>query len=109
MIGPARAFEMMSTGRVVKAAEALELGLVAKVVPLEELDSAVNALAQVYVNGPTLAYAELKNMMNESIYGDLDKFLPLEKASLSKLGSSEDFLEGMTAFLEKRKANYQGK
>ena len=109
MIGPARAFEMMSTGRPVKAAEALELGLVAKVVPLEELDSAVDALSQVYVNGPTLAYAELKNMMNASIYGELDKFLPIEKAALSRLGSSEDFLEGMTAFLEKRKANYQGK
>lgn len=109
MIGPARAFEMMSTGRPVKAAEALELGLVAKVVPLEELDAAAEALAQVYVNGPTLAYAGLKKMMNASIYDGLDKFLPIEKETLSALGSSEDFLEGMTAFLEKRKANYQGK
>lgn len=109
MIGPARAFEMMSTGRVVKADEALQLGLVAKVVALEGLDKAIEELAQLYVNGPTLAYAELKKMMNASIYGELDKFLAAEKESLSKLGSSEDFLEGMTAFLEKRKANYQGK
>lgn len=109
MIGPSRAFEIMSSGRPVKADEALALGLVAKVVPLEELDAAVSELAAKYVGGPTMAYAGLKNMMNVSIYGGLADFLQVEKQTMSKLGSSEDFLEGMTAFLEKRKANYQGK
>ena len=109
IIGPSRAFEIMSTGRPVGAAEALQLGMVAKVVPIEELEATVMAAAAAYVKGPILAYAGLKEMMNASIYGDLDAFLEVEKATLGKLGKSEDFLEGMNAFLEKRKANYQGK
>lgn len=109
IIGPARAFDLMSTGRPVGAEEAKQLGMIAKVVPIEELDAAVKAAAAVYVNGPTMAYAELKKMMNASLYPNMDEFFQLERSCLSKLGSSEDFLEGMTAFLEKRKPNYQGK
>ena len=109
LIGPARAFELMSTGRVMKADEALALGLVTCVCSQEEmLDKAV-ALARKYAVGPGMSYANLKKMMNASTFAGLEEYLRLEAECLDVCSKSDDFKEGVNAFLEKRKAVFKGK
>ncbi len=109
LIGQARAFELMSTGRVMKAEEALSLGLISQVCPSEELLARAYELADKYAAGPSRAYAKLKEMINASMYSGLGEYLELEERSLDELSKTDDFKEGISAFLEKRQAVYQGK
>lgn len=109
LIGQARAFELMSTGRAMKADEALSLGLVSQVCPSEELIAKAYQLAEKYAAGPSMAYAKLKEMINASVYAGFEDYLRLEAQNLDELSKTEDFREGITAFLEKRPAVYHGR
>ena len=109
LVGPQRAFEILSSGRPVGAEEALKLGMVSEVVELDKLEERAYALAAKYAAGPSVAYANLKKMMNRSIYPDLEDYLRLEALCMDECSKTEDFVEGITAFKEKRKAVYQGK
>ncbi len=108
LIGQARAFELMSTGRTMKADEAYALGLVSEVCPADELLDKAYALAAKYAAGPGMVYARLKQMMNASLYSGLADYLKLEAQNLDDLSKTADFKEGITAFLEKRKAEFKG-
>ncbi len=109
IVGPIRAFELMSTGRPVGAQEALSLGMVSYVCPVEELETRANELAAKYAAGPSMVFARLKKMMNASMYAGFAEYLALESECLDECSKSDDFKEGITAFLEKRKAVYTGK
>lgn len=109
IVGPQRAFEMMSTGRAVGAEEALRLGMVNEVVELDKLEEAAYAMAAKYAAGPSVALANLKKMMNRSMFPELEDYLNLEALCMDVCSKTDDFVEGITAFKEKRKANYQGK
>lgn len=109
IVGPVRAFEMMSTGRAVGAQEALTLGMVSYVCPVEELETRANELAAKYAAGPGMVFTNLKKMMNASVYAGFEDYLKLEANCLDELSKSADFKEGITSFLEKRKAAYTGK
>ncbi len=108
LIGQARAFELMSTGRPMKADEAYSLGLVNEVCPAEELLDRAHAIAARYAAGPGKVYARLKQMMNASLYSGLEDYLKLEAQYMDELSKTEDFKEGINAFLEKRKAEFKG-
>lgn len=108
LIGQARAFDLMSTGRVMKADEAYSLGLVSEVCPAEELMDRAHARAAKYVAGPGMVYARLKQMMNASLYSGLEDYLRLEAQNLDDLSKTDDFKEGISAFLEKRAAKFKG-
>ena len=109
LVGPQRAFEMMSTGRPVLAQEALALGMVNEVVEVDKVEERAYEMAAKYAAGPSVAYANLKKMMNRSMFPELADYLNLEALAMDECSKTEDFVEGITAFKEKRKAVYQGK
>ena len=100
---------MMASGRSVDAKEALECGMIYDVCPLEELEERTFELAKKYSSGPLESYRALKRLMFESIYKDFERFLEIECRLQTELTHTSDYKEGITAFIEKRKATFSGK
>jgi 2-(1,2-epoxy-1,2-dihydrophenyl)acetyl-CoA isomerase len=107
-VGRARAFQMALLGERVPADEALEWGLVNWVHPDDRLLDEANELVERLATGPTRSYASSKRALNRFVYGDLDAQLDLEAELQHELGRSKDFIEGATAFVEKRDPNFSG-
>lgn len=108
LVGYNKAFELITLASKVSAAEAQQLGIVSKVVAAAELDSAVNELAQRYAAGPTKAYAITKRMLNKAYSATLNEMLLEEYYGQEMAGRSNDYKEGVTAFVEKRKPDFKG-
>jgi 2-(1,2-epoxy-1,2-dihydrophenyl)acetyl-CoA isomerase len=109
LVGVGKAMELCCTGQKVDAAEALRFGLVNQVVPLTDLPAATNALATKLANLPGRAIALTKRLLNQSLNNDLAQQLEAEAFDQETAGKTADHYEGVTAFLEKRKPNFQGK
>jgi 2-(1,2-epoxy-1,2-dihydrophenyl)acetyl-CoA isomerase len=107
-VGKARAFQMAMLGERVDAARALEWGLVNYVHPDDSLLDEAGALAERLAAGPTRSYAGSKEALNRMLYPDLDGQLQLEAELQHSLARTRDFMEGITAFVEKREAAFQG-
>ncbi len=106
--GFTRAAEMAMLGERVPAAQALEWGLVNRVHPDDEFSDGVAELARRLATGPTLSYARTKVALNAWLYERMDEQLELEAALQQELARGDDFMEGVTAFLEKRPAAFKG-
>ena len=107
-VGKARAFQMALLGERVSAEQALEWGLVNWVHPDDQLMERANELVSTLAKGPTRSYAGSKRALNQMIYPDLDRQLDLEAEIQHELARTDDFLEGVGAFAEKREAAFTG-
>jgi enoyl-CoA hydratase/carnithine racemase len=108
MIGPARAMDVLLTGRAFPPEEALQLGVVNGVLEAEEAENRVQAIARRFATGPALAVAAIKRCVHDGGQMSLQDGLALEAGEMEKLFRSNDALEGMTAFAEKRTAQFAG-
>src|SRR3989442_14565245 len=109
LIGLRRALELYLTNRVLSAREALEWGLVTKVVPDAELRASVTGLAGELGQGPTLAIAAAKRLFHQSTHESLETQMELESQAIAAAGHTEDFREGVTAFAAKRTPAFKGR
>jgi enoyl-CoA hydratase/carnithine racemase len=109
LVGPARAKELIFTGRMVAAPEALRIGLVDQVVPAPEVFSTAVAWARQFVGGPVLALRAAKLCVDRGGEVDLDTALQLESAEFAGLFATDDRRIGMQAFVERSTPEFLGR
>jgi len=109
LAGYAKAFELAVLSGRIKAEEALAMGLVNKVVPVEAFAVEVARLAGELAQGPSKAYGLIKRALRRSASASLEEMLEYEALLQEVAGRSEDHQEGVQAFYEKRPPRFQGK
>lgn len=109
LVGSGMALELVATGRKIDAATALRLGLANRVVPPEELMSASRALAEEILANAPLAVSAAKRAVRRSHEAKGQEGYYIEADEFATLCTTQDALEGMSAFFERRKAQFQGK
>ncbi len=109
LIGPGKLKELIFTGEMVDAEEALKIGLVDKVVKQEDLMNEVFSMAEKICLNSSLAIGFAKEVINSGSEMELKEALRMELNQGVECFDSEDRVEGMSAFLEKREANFSGK
>jgi 2-(1,2-epoxy-1,2-dihydrophenyl)acetyl-CoA isomerase len=108
-IGMARATEMAMLGERITAEQALQWGLINRVIADDQLSEETDALAARLANGPTRSYAGTKRQLNSWLYPRMAEQLELEAQIQREMAGSDDFLEGAMAFLEKRETRFAGR
>lgn len=110
-IGPHRALELIYTGRLLDGPEAAAMGLVNACVPDDELVSHVREMARRVAAGPTASFTRSKAIVRRIIDEGLsfEQVLAVEAAAQGEAAGTPDYVEGMTALLEKRPPNFQGR
>jgi 2-(1,2-epoxy-1,2-dihydrophenyl)acetyl-CoA isomerase len=108
LVGTRRAMELILTNRVLSADEALDMGIVNQVVPENDLETAVAILAGKLARGPTLAYVRARELLMASFANDPITQMEAEAAAILAAASTDDFYEGISAFIEKRKPGFTG-
>lgn len=103
LFGYYRACELILTAKTITADEARKMGVVNKVVNEDELDAAVEDYAAMFRKLPPIAVGLAKKLINESMRNDMISHLELESRLASRSAGTEDFKEGVTAFVEKKK------
>lgn len=109
LVGQARALGLALTAEPLAADKAAEWGLIWKAVDDEALDSEVDSLAARFAAAPTLGLGRIKKMIRESWSHGLDEELDLQRDAMRELGYSDDYREGVAAFMEKRKPSFTGR
>ncbi|WP_329108136.1 enoyl-CoA hydratase-related protein [Micromonospora sp. NBC_01699] len=109
LVGPARAKDLIMSGRMVDAAEALAIGLVDRVVPADRVYAEAVALVSPYVSGPAQALRAAKLAVDGGLDMDLASGLAWESQLFAALFATDDRREGMAAFVAKRKPDFTGR
>jgi 2-(1,2-epoxy-1,2-dihydrophenyl)acetyl-CoA isomerase len=107
-VGMARATEMAMLGERIAAPQALEWGLINRVFADDEFESASEQLLERLAAGPTRSYAGTKRQLNNWLYTRMDEQLELEADVQQEMAGSDDFVEGVMAFVNKRAAAFGG-
>ena len=108
-VGLKRAFEMAMLGERFDAEVALETGMINKIIPTTTLNKEINNLAIRLAKGPAITLGNTKALLNSSFHRTLDEQLNAEAKSFIDCTMTQDFYEGVTAFTEKRSAQFTGK
>ena len=108
-VGKGLAKEMIFTGKMIDVRVAERTGLVNRVVPPDQLKSAVKELAMEIISKPPIAIKLAKELINSSLETNIKVGTVHESEAFGVIASTEDFKEGLTAFLEKRKPTFKGK
>ncbi len=108
LIGFQKATALMMLGDKVSAQEAYNLGMIYKIFPLAFFEEEVRTLATTLANMPTKALGLTKRLLNQSMNNNLEQQLALESDLQIEASSSNDYNEGVTAFVEKRKPEFKG-
>lgn len=109
VVGPAKAAELLFTGEVIDAAEALRIGLVTEVLPHGELMARAQGMAAKIAANPPLAVRHLKAGLSRFAYGDPREIGAWAIEKIRLLMQTEDHREGVASFLEKREPHFQGR
>lgn len=109
IIGVQKALALMFTGDKISAKEAEELNMIYKCISEEEFEDFILKIAEKMALMPTRAFGLTKKAVNQSLDNTLEEQLNLEEKLQTEAGKTEDFQEGVQAFLEKRKAKFKGK
>ena len=108
LIGFQKAQALAMLGDKISAEEAGRMGMIYKSVSLDEFETTIDALAQKLANMPTKALGLIKELYNSSMTNTLEDQLALESKLQIEAASSNDYAEGVAAFIEKRKPNFKG-
>ena len=108
LVGPARAKDLIFSGRMVDAEEALRIGLADRVVPAADVYATAIELVRPYTNGPALALRAAKLAIDGGLGMDLASGLAWESQLFAGLFATDDRIEGTTAFVQKRKPKFTG-
>ncbi|MFP4846954.1 enoyl-CoA hydratase-related protein [Winogradskyella sp. PE311] len=108
LIGFQKAQALAMLGDKISAEEAEKMGMIYKSVPLEEFEETISKLAIKLANMPTKALGLIKELFNKSMTNTLEDQLALESKLQIEAASSNDYAEGVAAFIEKRKPNFKG-
>lgn len=108
LLGRSRALDLLLQGRSLTPHEAAEWGLVAQIVPPDQLRSHSLALAQQFADGPTRAYAAIKACVHEAVHATIDIGLRREREEAARLFETVDTAEGLRAFVEGRSPGFVG-
>lgn|SRR5690554_1195810 len=108
LVGFQKASALAMLGDKVSAEEAERLGMIYKVLPFDRFEDEVNKLALKMANMPTRALALIKISLNQSLTNNLEQQLALESKYQIEAAGTEDYTEGVAAFIEKRKPNFKG-
>ncbi|MGW4547086.1 2-cyclohexenylcarbonyl CoA isomerase [Streptomyces violaceorubidus] len=109
VVGPGRAADLLLFPRSIGAQEAYELGIATRVVPAADLRAEAVRTARALAEGPTVAYAALKEAMSYGLTHSLSETLDKEDELQSRAGASEDHAIAVRAFVEKQKPKYLGR
>lgn len=109
LVGLRRAQELLLGGRVLSAQEALEWGLVTRVVAPQALEREAEALVHELAAGPTVAYAEIRRLLRSSSTSSLAEQLAAEAEAMRATGATADAREGISAFAERRSPRFAGR
>ena len=108
-VGLARATEMAMLGERIPAPQALEWGLINRVFADDAFDGEADRLVQRMADGPTRSYAGAKRQLNAWLFRRMEDQLALEASIQQEMAGSDDFIEGVTAFVQKRTPSFRGR